>query len=62
MGETEAWQSLVNALGESVDLMNREYYAMRLTVSAYHYELSEYPEEIQKVELSEEDLAASPEE
>ena len=62
VGETEAYQALVSALGESVDLMNREYYAMRLAVSAYGYDVSEYPEEIQNVELSAEDLAATPEE
>ena len=61
VGESEAYQSLVSALGESVDLMNREYYAMRLIVSAYGYDLAEYPKEIRDVELSEEDLAASPE-
>ena len=62
VGETEAYQSLVSALGESVDLMNREYYAMRLAVSAFGYDLSEYPEEIQNVELSAEDINATPEE
>lgn len=61
VGETEAYQSLVSALGESVDLMNREYYAMRLAVSAYGYDLSEYPPEIQAVELTAEDRAAPPE-
>ena len=58
MGETQAYDSLVSALEESVDLMNREYYAMRLAVSAYGYDLSEYPLEIQEVALSEKDAAA----
>lgn len=58
MGETAAYESLVSALGESVDLMNREYYAMRLAVSAYGYDLSEYPLEIQEVALSGRDAAA----
>lgn len=58
MGETEAYESLVNAMGESVDLMNREYYAMRLAVCAYGYDVSEYPLEIQEVALAEADAAA----
>ena len=62
MGEIEAYEALVNAMGESVDLMNREYYAMRLAVSAYGYDLSEYPQEIQAVELTETDALATPEE
>ncbi len=59
MGETEAYESLVSALGESVDLMNREYYAMRLAVSAYGYDLKDFPPEIQAVELSAADAGAS---
>ena len=61
VGETAAYQSLVSALGESVDLMNREYYAMRLAVSAYGYDLSDFPEEIRNVDLSPEDMGAPPE-
>ena len=62
VGENEAYQSLVSALGESVDLMNREYYAMRLAISGYGYDVLDYPVEIQNVKLSAEDLAATPEE
>ena len=54
-GETQAYQSLEAAMSESVALMDREYYAMRLTIAAYGYNINAYPEEIQKVELSEED-------
>ena len=53
--DTEAYRSLEAAMAESVALMDREYYAMRLTIAAYGYDLQEYPEQIQKVELSEED-------
>ena len=62
VGENEAYQSLVSALGESVDLMNREYYAMRLAISGYGYDVLDYPVEIQNVKLSAEDLSATPEE
>ena len=62
VGENEAYASLVSALGESVDLMDREYYAMRLTVGACGYDLSEYPAEIQNVMLSAADRAAPREE
>ena len=41
--------------------MNREYYAMRLAVSAFGYDVSEYPLEIQEVALSGRDAAASAE-
>ncbi|MBO6015990.1 MAG: GGDEF domain-containing protein [Lachnospiraceae bacterium] len=56
---TPAYTSLNAALSESVKLMNREYYAMRLTISAYAYDISLFPEEIQSVKLSESDIALS---
>ena len=59
--DTEAYQSLEAAMGESVALMDREYYAMRLTIAAYGYDVKDFPEQIQKVELSEEDALLSPE-
>lgn len=58
VGESEAYQHLVDALGESVELMDREYYAMRLTVDACGYELSAFPAEIRAVELSAADREA----
>ncbi len=57
LGDTEAYRALVAAMAESVDLMDREYYAMRLTIEAFGKKLSEYPEVIQAVELSPEDAA-----
>ena len=60
MGETAAYESLVSAMGESVDLMNREYYAMRLVLEASGDQ--DIPEAIRAVELTEEDRALSPEE
>lgn len=62
MGETQAYESLVAAMGESIDLMNREYYAMRLAVSGFGLDLQTFPKEIRDVELSAADLAATPEE
>ena len=52
LGETKAYKELENAMAESVSLMDREYYAMRLTVSAYGYDLADFPEAIQQVQLS----------
>ena len=59
MGDSEAYQSLEAAMAESVVLMEREYYAMRLTIAAYGYDYTEFPEEIQRVELSETDALLS---
>ena len=46
-----AYKDLNAAMNESVSLMEREYYAARLTVMAYGYDISKYPEEIQNVKL-----------
>ncbi|MBQ1493226.1 MAG: GGDEF domain-containing protein [Blautia sp.] len=62
LGETKAHEALENALAESVELMDREYYAMRLAIEGYGLELSQYPEEVQNIELSAKDLASSPDE
>ena len=59
--DPEAHRCLSAAMNTSVKLMDREYYAMRLIVEAYGYDLSEYPEEIQNVRLSP-DTAALPRE
>ena len=61
-GETQAYRALVAAMETSVALMDREYYSMRLTVEANGYDLSEFPEEIQSVELTAEDARLSPDE
>ena len=50
-----AYDALEAAMKESVALMDREYYAMRLAVAAHGYDVADFPEAIQKVELSEED-------
>lgn len=61
LGESGAYNALVNAMGESVDLMNREYYSMRLTIEGYGLDLSKFPEEVQAVVLSDEEKNASAE-
>ena len=60
-GESEAYASLINAMAESVDLMEREYYAMRLAISGYGLDPAEFPQEVQDIELTAEDRACSPE-
>ena len=55
-----ALTQLQAAMQESVDLMNREYYAMRLVLEASGDQ--DIPEAIRAVELTEEDRALSPEE
>ena len=52
LADSEAYRSLTAAMRQSVTLMNREYYAMRLTVEAFGYDLADFPEEVQAVQLS----------
>ncbi len=52
MGESEAVRALSSAMDESVKLMDREYYSMRLASEAFGYDISDLPEEVQNVELS----------
>ncbi|MBO4539484.1 MAG: GGDEF domain-containing protein [Clostridia bacterium] len=56
---TEAYVSLEKALQESLTLMSREYYAMRLKAESAGYDLTSYPEKIRSVEISDEDQALS---
>ena len=60
LGDTRAYEALDAAMSESVELMNREYYSMRLTVEAYGGDLSEYPEAVRQVALTPEAAALSP--
>ena len=59
-GNEAALAELQNAMDTSVALMDREYYAMRLVIEAE--ELTDYPDVIRTVKLSEEDRALSPNE
>ena len=59
--DPEAHRCLSAAMSTSVKLMDREYYAMRLIVEAYGYDLAAFPEEIRQIELSAETAALTPE-
>ena len=54
---TDALNALRKAMDKSMDLMNREYYAAKLTILAYGLELSTFPEEILETEVSAHDIA-----
>ena len=60
VGAENALSQLQRAMDNSVKLMSREYYAMRLVIDAKGY--TNYPEMLQSVTLSAEDMALSPEE
>ncbi|MBO7377679.1 MAG: GGDEF domain-containing protein [Clostridia bacterium] len=57
--ETQVLKRLNDAMKDSVDLMNVEYYSMRLRVEADGADPASFPEELQNVALSQEDLALS---
>ena len=57
---TETYARLSEALRWSEELLERECYAMRLTIEANDYALAGFPEELRGVVLSEEDLILSP--
>lgn len=60
--QTEIFTSLQKALDCSQELMNTEYYSMRLVCEATQKEKDTWPQEIQNVELSAEDQNLSDEE
>ncbi len=60
LGDAAALDKLRNALASSLELMNREYYAMKLVAEAKGY--TDIPEILVDVKLSEEDAALSPSE
>lgn len=57
-GETSGlYKSINNAFNESVQLMNTEYYAMRLVVEATsEFNIADFPVQVQNVELTSEDI------
>ena len=59
-GNEAALQKLQTAMDKSLELMNQEYYAMRLVLEAKKY--GDYPDVLKSVELSAEDRALSPDE
>lgn len=56
---SEALLRLQSAMNESLELMNQEYYSMKLVIEAKGY--TDYPETLRTVELSAQDKALSPE-
>ena len=60
--DASAILSLKEAMAESVALMEHEYYAARLTVDAFDLKLSDFPDEIQNVKLSDLDNKLMPSE
>ena len=59
-GTDAALNKLQTAMENSVELMDREYYAMRLVIEAKGYE--DYPDILKNIELSVEDSALKPDE
>ena len=59
---TEMFQSIQNALTDSQELMQTEYYSMRLTSEGTGLADSAWPDEIRQTELSEEDQKLSAQE
>lgn len=59
---TDVFNSLEKAMEDSEQLMETEYYSMRLVCEAKGVEQENWPDEIKNVELSEEDFGASDEE
>lgn len=59
-GSDAALQKLQTAMASSLELMNQEYYAMRLVIEAKGYQ--DCPDELKPVALSAEDRSLSPEE
>ena len=58
---TDAYKNMVAALDQSMDLMATEEYAMRLALEGSGTAVADMPAEVQDVELSAEDAAATPE-
>ena len=58
VGNATAFKELESAMDASLELMNREYYAMNLVIRAKG--ITDYPDVLNQVELSEEDRSLSP--
>ena len=61
-GDNPSYLALSSAMDRSLELMEYEYYSMRLIVEARGYPLSEFPEAIRQVKLPDGDRALTPEE
>ena len=60
--DSAALRELSDAMSQSENLMTKEYYAMRLAIEGYGYDVRDYPEVLHYVTLSDEDIALSPSE
>ena len=58
-GSPESYAMLEDAIAQSQEQMSIEYYAMRLTVSAYGYNPSDFPEEIRATAILSHDAGLS---
>ena len=58
-GSEKSYAMLEDAIRQSQEQMSIEYYAMRLTASAYGYNLSEFPEEIRGTAILSRDVGLS---
>ena len=58
----EAFSELEDAIRESKILEEQEYYAARMAIEGFGYDVSEFPETIQEHHLKEEDLSLSQDE
>ena len=56
---TEAFEALTQALNDSCNLMQLEYYSMRLEAEGNGEDLSQFPEEIQNIRLPDTDMHLS---
>ena len=56
LADSEAYKKLRIAMDTSVELMELEYYSMRLVIEAYGYDVSQYPQVLQDTKLTEADL------
>lgn len=57
--ETDIYHNLQDALGDSRQLMQNEYYAMRLTAEALGTNKDDLPDEIANVQISDDDMTLS---
>ena len=61
-GSPESYAMLEDAIAQSQGQMSLEYYAMRLTISAYGYDLSDFPAEVRDTTILWRDVNLSREE
>ncbi|MCR4814581.1 MAG: GGDEF domain-containing protein [Lachnospiraceae bacterium] len=60
-GKTMAYQNLQEAMDDSMELMNTEFYAAKLAVIGYGYNLESFPVQVQNAQIKKNNLALSKE-